>query len=46
MLLYVYAAVILLCAVTFRTWRAVCAVLPLVLTSILAEALMVKLGIA
>ncbi|SCK32480.1 hypothetical protein VAR608DRAFT_2835 [Variovorax sp. HW608] len=46
MLLYVYAAVILLCAVTFRTWRAVVvAVLPLVLTSVLAEALMVKLGI-
>jgi predicted RND superfamily exporter protein len=46
MLLYVYAAVIVLCAVTFRNWRAVVvAVLPLVLTSILAEALMVKLGI-
>ena len=46
MLLYVYGAVILLCAVTFRNWRAVVvAVLPLVLTSILAEALMVRLGI-
>ncbi|MFT3666928.1 efflux RND transporter permease subunit [Piscinibacter sp.] len=46
MLLYVYAAVIALCAITFRNWRAVLvAVLPLVLTSILAEALMVKLGI-
>jgi len=45
MLLYVYAAVILLCAVTFRSWRAVVvAVMPLVLTSILAEAIMVKLG--
>ncbi|HSV70739.1 MAG TPA: MMPL family transporter [Methylibium sp.] len=46
MLLYVYGAVILLCAITFRGWRAVVvAVLPLVLTSILAEALMVRLGI-
>jgi predicted RND superfamily exporter protein len=46
MLVYVYAAVILLCAITFRSWRAVVvAVLPLVLTSILAEALMVRLGI-
>jgi predicted RND superfamily exporter protein len=46
MLLYVYAAVIALCLVTFRSWRAtVVAVLPLVLTSILCEALMVWLGI-
>jgi predicted RND superfamily exporter protein len=46
MLLYVYGAVILLCAVTFRSWRAVLvAVLPLALTSILAEALMVQLDI-
>ncbi|RJF98212.1 efflux RND transporter permease subunit [Noviherbaspirillum saxi] len=45
MLLYVYGAVILLCFVTFRSWRAVVvAVLPLVLTSILCEALMVMLG--
>ena len=45
MLLYVYAAVILLCFVTFRSWRAVLvAVLPLMLTSILCEALMVWLG--
>ncbi|MES3024656.1 MAG: MMPL family transporter [Pseudomonadota bacterium] len=45
MLLYVYAAVIVLCFVTFRNWRAVLvAVLPLVLTSILCEALMVLLG--
>jgi predicted RND superfamily exporter protein len=45
MLLYVYAAVILLCFVTFRSWRAVLvAVLPLALTSILCEALMVLLG--
>ncbi|RJG27127.1 efflux RND transporter permease subunit, partial [Massilia cavernae] len=46
MLYYVYAAVIVLCLVTFRSWRAtIVAVLPLVLTSILAEALMVKLGL-
>jgi predicted RND superfamily exporter protein len=46
MLAYVYAAVILLCFVTFRNWRAVVvAVVPLVVTSILCEALMVMLGI-
>ena len=46
MLLYVYGAVIILCFITFRSWRAVVvAVLPLVLTSILCEALMVVLGI-
>nr|WP_310734364.1 MMPL family transporter [Ideonella livida] len=45
MLWGVYAAVVLLCFVAFRSWRAVlCAVLPLVLTSVLAEALMVGLG--
>ncbi|MEO5795131.1 MAG: MMPL family transporter [Rhodoferax sp.] len=45
MLLWVYAAVVLLCWITFRSWRAVVvAVLPLVLTSILCEALMVWLG--
>jgi len=45
MLLLVYAAVVLLCFVTFRSWRAVLvAVVPLVLTSLLAEALMVALG--
>jgi predicted RND superfamily exporter protein len=45
MLLYVYGAVILLCFVTFRSWRAVTvAVVPLVITSILCEALMVGLG--
>ncbi|MGH8808809.1 MAG: efflux RND transporter permease subunit, partial [Noviherbaspirillum sp.] len=45
MLLYVYAAVILLCFITFRSWRAVVvAVVPLVITSILCEALMVALG--
>ena len=41
----VYIAVIALCLIAFRSWRAVlCAVLPLVLTSALAEALMVLLG--
>jgi predicted RND superfamily exporter protein len=46
MLLYVYAAVALLCFVTFRSWRAVVvAVVPLAVTSILCEALMVILGI-
>ncbi len=46
MLAYVYAAVILLCFVTFRSWRAVVvAVVPLMVTSILCEALMVVLGI-
>jgi hypothetical protein len=46
MLLWVYAAVIVLAFVTFRSWRAVvCAVLPLMLTSVLCEALMVGLGI-
>jgi predicted RND superfamily exporter protein len=46
MLLYVYCTVILLCAITFRNWRAVLvAVLPLALTSIMAEALMTMLGI-
>jgi predicted RND superfamily exporter protein len=46
MLWWVYGAVILLCLITFRSWRAVlCAVLPLMLTSILCEALMVWLGI-
>ena len=46
MLLLVYAAVVLLAFITFRSWRAViCAVLPLMLTSVLCEALMVALGI-
>ncbi|WP_369856632.1 RND family transporter [Candidatus Thalassolituus haligoni] len=45
MLLLVYGAVILLSFITFRSWRAVVvAILPLMLTSILAEALMVLLG--
>lgn len=46
MLFYVYGAVILLCLITFRSIPGViCAVLPLMLTSILCEALMVWLGI-
>jgi predicted RND superfamily exporter protein len=45
MLFLVYGAVVILCFVTFRSWRAVLvAILPLMLTSILAEALMVVLG--
>ena len=46
MLFYVYGAVIALCLLTFRSVPGViCAVLPLMLTSILCEALMVWLGI-
>lgn len=46
MLLLVYGVVILLCFVAFRSWRpVVCIVLPLVLTSMLCEALMTVLGI-
>jgi predicted RND superfamily exporter protein len=46
MLFLVYGAVVALCFITFRSWRAVLvAVLPLMLTSVLAEALMVFLGI-
>ncbi len=46
MLIEVYTAVILLSLITFRSWRAVItAILPLILTSVLAEVLMVWLGI-
>jgi predicted RND superfamily exporter protein len=46
MLYLVYAAVILFCFLAFRSWRAVlCAVLPLILTSVLSQALMVILHI-
>lgn len=46
MLLMVYAAVSVLCLIAFRSWRAtLVAVIPLMLTSILCEALMVYLGI-
>ena len=46
MLVLVYLAVALLAFVTFRSWRAViCSLLPLMLTSVLCEALMVWLDI-
>jgi predicted RND superfamily exporter protein len=46
MLVLVYAAVIVLAFITFRSWRAVVvAIVPLVITSVLCEALMVALGI-
>ncbi len=46
MLVYIYGVVAILCLIAFRTWRAVLvALLPLVLTSVLCEALMVVLGI-
>ncbi len=46
MMLWVYAAVIALSYATFRSLAGVvCAVLPLMLTSVLCEALMVMLGI-
>ncbi|MCK2128268.1 MMPL family transporter, partial [Thauera aromatica] len=46
MLFLVYAAVIVLAFIAFRSWRAVvCAVVPLTITSMLCEALMVWLDI-
>jgi hypothetical protein len=46
MMAYIYGAVAILCLIAFRSWRAVLvALLPLVLTSVLCEALMVALGI-
>jgi len=46
MLAILYGAVVLLCLVTFRDWRAVIvALVPLAITSVLCEALMVVLGI-
>ena len=46
MLYLVYASVILFCFITFRSWRAVlCAVLPLIFTSMVGQALMVWLHI-
>jgi predicted RND superfamily exporter protein len=42
----VYSAVIVLCLISFRSWRAtVVAVIPLIITSVLCQALMVLLGI-
>ncbi|MNZ18540.1 MMPL family protein [compost metagenome] len=46
MLFYVYGAVAIICFIALRSWRAVLvALLPLALTSIWGEALMVMLGI-
>lgn len=46
MLFLVYLAVVVLCFITFRSWRAVLvALIPLLLTSVIADALMVKAGI-
>ena len=46
MLVVLYTAVTLLCFITFRSWRAVIvALVPLLITSALCEALMVALGI-
>jgi predicted RND superfamily exporter protein len=46
MLALLYAAVVALCLITFRSWRAVIvALVPLLITSVLCEALMVVLGI-
>ncbi len=46
MLATVYIAVIIMCFIAFRTWRAVIvAVIPLIFTSIICETLMVLLGI-
>jgi len=44
--LYLYASMIILCYITFRSWQAVLvALIPLIFTSLLCEALMVVLGI-
>ncbi|MBI5443341.1 MAG: MMPL family transporter [Deltaproteobacteria bacterium] len=46
MMYWVYAVVSLLCLITFRSWRAtLVAMIPLVITSILCEAIMVELDI-
>ena len=46
MLIVLYGAVTLLCFITFRSWRAVVvALVPLLITSFMCEALMVMLGI-
>ena len=46
MLILVYAAVIILAFITFRSWQAVvCAVVPLMITSLLCQALMVWMNI-
>ncbi|WP_297489120.1 RND family transporter [Acidocella sp.] len=46
MLVLIYAVVTIFCFIAFRSWRAVlCAMIPLAITSILAQALMVWLHI-
>lgn len=46
MLVLVYLSVVVLCFITFRSWRAVLvALIPLLITSVIAEALMVQAGI-
>jgi predicted RND superfamily exporter protein len=46
MLVLIYTVVIIFCFIAFRSWRAVvCAIIPLIITSILAQALMVWLHI-
>jgi len=46
MLALLYSAVVVLCFITFRSWRAVLvALVPLLITSLLCEALMVAMGI-
>jgi len=46
MLLSIFGSIILLCLITFRSWRAtLCIVVPLALVSILCNALMAILGI-
>ncbi len=46
MVMWLYAAIVVLCLISFRSWRAtVCVVLPLVIVSDLAYALMVQLEI-
>ncbi|RME72646.1 MAG: RND family transporter [Verrucomicrobia bacterium] len=46
MLLWVFASIIALCLLTFRSWRAtVCIVTPLALVSVLSYAVMAMLGI-
>ncbi len=45
-LLLLYSSVVVLCLIAFRSWRAVIvALVPLVITSLLCEAIMVKMGI-
>ncbi|WP_051361752.1 efflux RND transporter permease subunit [Solimonas soli] len=46
MLIFLYTATSLLCLLAFRSWRAVIvAIVPLVITSVICEALMVELNI-